>query len=188
MGKTEHRRRRIVVACYASRRTPTEIRVRFDGEPECSPQVFQIQGRVKQPVFTCKFSFRDRNVSSRSSMSEQSNSKRWLPSLASQKDHSAERKGWSITKARFIRFTGSGGVNDNSICSLAGVSPGQPVQSRRMADSPIRRQRHVEAMGPPGSWDLDSGSRFPLVNYAFMSTKNLNFLSTTDNLQIFNLK
>ncbi|KAK4258876.1 hypothetical protein QN277_005275 [Acacia crassicarpa] len=70
---------------------------RFDGEPECSPQVFQIQGRVKQPVFTCKFSFRDRSVSSRSSMSEQSNSKRWLPSLASQKDHSAERKGWSIT-------------------------------------------------------------------------------------------
>lgn len=38
---------------------------RFDGEPECSPQVFQIQGNVKQPVFTCKFSFRDRNVGSR---------------------------------------------------------------------------------------------------------------------------
>lgn len=36
----------------------------FDGEPECSPQVFQIQGNIRQPVFTCKFSFRttgDRN-------------------------------------------------------------------------------------------------------------------------------
>lgn len=41
----------------------------FDGEPECSPQVFQIQGNIKQPVFTCKFSFRstgDRNQRSRS--------------------------------------------------------------------------------------------------------------------------
>ncbi|KAK8678053.1 hypothetical protein V6N13_143566 [Hibiscus sabdariffa] len=36
----------------------------FDGEPECSPQVFQIRGNIRQPVFTCKFSFRntgDRN-------------------------------------------------------------------------------------------------------------------------------
>ena len=41
---------------------------RFDGEPECNPQVFQIQGNVKQPVFTCKFSFRNssgRNLGSR---------------------------------------------------------------------------------------------------------------------------
>ncbi|XP_059302340.1 uncharacterized protein LOC132054315 [Lycium ferocissimum] len=40
----------------------------FDGEPECSPQVFQVNGNVKQPVFTCKFSFRnssDRNSRSR---------------------------------------------------------------------------------------------------------------------------
>ncbi|KAL5700651.1 hypothetical protein ACHQM5_026071 [Ranunculus cassubicifolius] len=29
----------------------------FEGEPECSPQVFQIQGNIRQPVFTCKFSF-----------------------------------------------------------------------------------------------------------------------------------
>ncbi|KAI9128331.1 hypothetical protein K1719_001324 [Acacia pycnantha] len=69
---------------------------RFDGEPECSPQVFQIQGNVKQPVFTCKFSFRDRNLACRSSVSESSNSKGWLNSLKSQKDQSAERKGWSI--------------------------------------------------------------------------------------------
>ena len=30
----------------------------FDGEPECSPQVFQIRGNIRQPVFTCKFSLR----------------------------------------------------------------------------------------------------------------------------------
>ncbi|KAL5056574.1 hypothetical protein RYX36_037256 [Vicia faba] len=36
---------------------------RFDGEPECSPHVYQVKGEVKQPVFTCKFkfSFRDKN-------------------------------------------------------------------------------------------------------------------------------
>lgn len=40
----------------------------FGGEPECSPQVFQVKGNVKQPVFTCIFSFRnsgDRNFLSR---------------------------------------------------------------------------------------------------------------------------
>lgn len=40
----------------------------FEKEPECSPQVFQIQGNVKQPVFTCNFGFRnntDRNLRSR---------------------------------------------------------------------------------------------------------------------------
>lgn len=38
----------------------------FDGEPECSPQVFQIQGNIRQPVFTCKFSFRTGDRSQRS--------------------------------------------------------------------------------------------------------------------------
>lgn len=42
---------------------------RFEKEPECSPQVYQVQGSVKQPFFTCKFSFRnngaDRNLRSR---------------------------------------------------------------------------------------------------------------------------
>lgn len=40
----------------------------FDGEPECSPQVFQVQGNIRQPVFTCKFCCRsagDRNSSAR---------------------------------------------------------------------------------------------------------------------------
>ncbi|KAK9163549.1 hypothetical protein Syun_004451 [Stephania yunnanensis] len=74
----------------------------FDGEPECSPQVFQIQGTIRQPVFTCKFSFRssaaDRNIRSRSSQSEQSSSRSWLSSLGSERERPGkERKGWSIT-------------------------------------------------------------------------------------------
>lgn len=36
----------------------------FGGEPECSPVVYQIQGNIKQPVFSCKFSS-DRNGRSR---------------------------------------------------------------------------------------------------------------------------
>jgi Protein of unknown function (DUF1005) len=31
----------------------------FAGEPECSPQVLQVQGSMKQPMFTCKFSCRN---------------------------------------------------------------------------------------------------------------------------------
>lgn len=40
----------------------------FAGEPECSPQIFQVQGSVRQAVFTCKFSLRnpgDRNLGPR---------------------------------------------------------------------------------------------------------------------------
>lgn len=70
----------------------------FDGEPECSPQVFQVQGNVKQPVFTCKFSFRSSSDLKNSSMSEKSLSRSWFPSLKTQKDQfTKERKGWSIT-------------------------------------------------------------------------------------------
>ncbi|OMO75279.1 hypothetical protein CCACVL1_16238 [Corchorus capsularis] len=73
----------------------------FGGEPECSPQVFQVQGSVKQAVFTCKFGFRntsDRNLGSRSSLQESNTSRNWLTSLKTDKDNfSKERKGWSIT-------------------------------------------------------------------------------------------
>ncbi|XP_007041415.2 PREDICTED: uncharacterized protein LOC18607278 [Theobroma cacao] len=73
----------------------------FGGEPECSPQVFQVQGGLKQAVFTCKFGFRntsDRNLGSRSSLPESNTTRNWLPSLKTEKDQSSkERKGWSIT-------------------------------------------------------------------------------------------
>nr|XP_043621669.1 uncharacterized protein LOC122593340 [Erigeron canadensis] len=62
----------------------------FDGEPECSPQVFQVNGNVRQAVFTCKFSFRnsnDRNLRSGSTLSEVKNQGKVVK----------ERKGWSIT-------------------------------------------------------------------------------------------
>ncbi|CAK9167876.1 unnamed protein product [Ilex paraguariensis] len=73
----------------------------FDGEPECSPQVFQVNGNVRQPVFTCKFGFRnsgERDFRSRSSLSEPSTSKSWLSSFTSDKEQPVnERKGWSLT-------------------------------------------------------------------------------------------
>ncbi|KAF9675772.1 hypothetical protein SADUNF_Sadunf09G0067600 [Salix dunnii] len=73
----------------------------FGGGPECSPQVFQVQGSVRQAVFTCKFSLRnpgDRNLVSMPSMTEPTPSRNWLPSLGADKHPPAkERKGWSIT-------------------------------------------------------------------------------------------
>ncbi|CAA0807430.1 Protein of unknown function (DUF1005 [Striga hermonthica] len=77
---------------------------RFDGEPECSPQVFQVNGNVKQPVFTCKFgvrNFGDRVLRSRSALSEPSTSSSCFTPIKSRSDNShnprKERKGWSIT-------------------------------------------------------------------------------------------
>ncbi|KAL6517532.1 hypothetical protein OROMI_033233 [Orobanche minor] len=74
---------------------------RFDREPECSPQVFQVNGNVKQPVFTCKFSFRnsgERILRSRSALPERSTSSSCFTPVKSDGDQpSKERKGWSIT-------------------------------------------------------------------------------------------
>uniref|UniRef100_A0A1J3KAS5 Formin-like protein 18 n=1 Tax=Noccaea caerulescens TaxID=107243 RepID=A0A1J3KAS5_NOCCA len=76
----------------------------FDGEPECSPQVFQVQGNTKQAVFTCKFGARnsnsgDRNlIHSSSMMSELISTRSCISSMKSEKEQaSKERKGWSIT-------------------------------------------------------------------------------------------
>ncbi|XP_050211053.1 uncharacterized protein LOC126661267 [Mercurialis annua] len=65
----------------------------FGGEPECSPQVFQVQGNLKQAVFTCKFGLR--NSGERQSILEPSTSRNWL---GNEKDQpTKERKGWTIT-------------------------------------------------------------------------------------------
>ncbi|KAF8050617.1 hypothetical protein N665_1922s0003 [Sinapis alba] len=62
----------------------------FDGEPECSPQVFQVQGNTKQAVFTCKFGARNSNSGDRNQLCSSS--------MRSEKEQpSKERKGWSIT-------------------------------------------------------------------------------------------
>uniref|UniRef100_A0A2P2ISE7 Uncharacterized protein MANES_16G107200 n=2 Tax=Rhizophora mucronata TaxID=61149 RepID=A0A2P2ISE7_RHIMU len=71
----------------------------FGGEPECSPVVFQIQGSIRQPVFSCKFSA-DRNSRSRSlPLDFTSNSKKgWMmKTFSTEKERAArERKGWMI--------------------------------------------------------------------------------------------
>ncbi|XP_010943312.1 uncharacterized protein [Elaeis guineensis] len=73
----------------------------FGGDPECSPQVFQVQGSMRQPVFTCKFSCRnpaDRNLRSRSVAAEPCSSRSWLSSFGSERERPMkERKGWSVT-------------------------------------------------------------------------------------------
>ncbi|XP_031270831.1 uncharacterized protein LOC116129223 [Pistacia vera] len=108
----------------------------FDGEPECSPQVFQIQGNIKQPVFTCKFSFRntgDRNQRSRSLQSEASSARSWLSSFGSERERPGkERKGWSIT------------VHDLSGSPVAAASMVTPFVASPGSDRVSRSN--------PGSW------------------------------------
>ncbi|KAL4281677.1 hypothetical protein GQ457_03G034800 [Hibiscus cannabinus] len=108
----------------------------FDGEPECSPQVFQIRGNIRQPVFTCKFSFRntrDRNQRSRSLRSESSNSRSWLSSFGSERERlGKERKGWSIT------------VHDLSGSPVAAASMVTPFVASPGSDRVSRSN--------PGSW------------------------------------
>ncbi|XP_074273738.1 uncharacterized protein LOC141597254 [Silene latifolia] len=75
----------------------------FGGEPECSPVVYQIQGSIRQPVFSCKFSA-DRNSRSRSlpanftPNNNNNNNKAWIVrSLSGEKEKPVrERKGWMI--------------------------------------------------------------------------------------------
>ncbi|XVF34945.1 hypothetical protein REPUB_Repub18cG0102000 [Reevesia pubescens] len=68
----------------------------FGGEPECSPVVFQIQGNIRQPVFSCKFSA-DRSRS-RSLPRDFTNKNRgWMRTLSGEKERQGrERKGWMI--------------------------------------------------------------------------------------------
>lgn len=69
----------------------------FGGEPECSPVVLQIQGNIRQPVFSCKFC-PDRNNRSRSLPSDFStNNRGWMRTLSGEGlKPGRERKGWMI--------------------------------------------------------------------------------------------
>ncbi|KAI4347043.1 hypothetical protein L6164_007892 [Bauhinia variegata] len=68
----------------------------FGGEPECSPVVFQIQGNIRQPVFSCKFSA-DRNSRSRSLPPDfRNNPSRWRSFRGERERQGRERKGWMI--------------------------------------------------------------------------------------------
>ncbi|GMN50657.1 hypothetical protein TIFTF001_019815 [Ficus carica] len=76
----------------------------FGGEPECSPVVFQIQGSIRQPVFSCKFSA-DRNSRSRSlpsdytlNSSSSSNNRGWMRTFSGEREKPGrERKCWMVT-------------------------------------------------------------------------------------------
>ncbi|KAK6944891.1 Protein of unknown function DUF1005 [Dillenia turbinata] len=69
----------------------------FGGEPECSPVVFQIQGNIRQPVFSCKFSA-DRNSRCRSLPLDFTTSNRgWISTFSGEREKPGrERKGWMI--------------------------------------------------------------------------------------------
>ncbi|XP_068649300.1 uncharacterized protein [Aristolochia californica] len=69
----------------------------FGGEPECSPVVFQIQGNIRQPVFTCKFTA-GRTAAPRSLQLDYTNTSRgWMGSYRMEKERSGrERKGWRV--------------------------------------------------------------------------------------------
>ncbi|XP_062090930.1 uncharacterized protein LOC133797137 [Humulus lupulus] len=74
----------------------------FGGEPECSPVVFQIQGNIRQPVFSCKFSA-DRNARSRSlpsdfTINSSSRNRGWMRTFSGERERPGrERKGWMVT-------------------------------------------------------------------------------------------
>nr|GEX83691.1 hypothetical protein [Tanacetum cinerariifolium] len=94
----------------------------FGGEPECSPVVFQIQGNIRQPVFSCKFSA-DRNSRSRG----------WRTNFSSTKEkHGRERKGWMIV------------VHDLSGSSIAAASMITPFVPSQGCDRVSRSN--------PGAW------------------------------------
>ncbi|PQQ16337.1 uncharacterized protein Pyn_37713 [Prunus yedoensis var. nudiflora] len=129
---------RVQAQCVPQRAEPDPRFVfQFDGEPECSPQVFQIQGNIRQPVFTCKFSFRstgDRGTQrSRSLHLDHGNSRSWLGSFGSERERPGkERKGWSIT------------VHDLSGSPVAAASMVTPFVASPGSDRVSRSN--------PGSW------------------------------------
>ncbi|RAL47209.1 hypothetical protein DM860_013174 [Cuscuta australis] len=143
----------------------------FDGEPECSPQVFQIQGNIRQPVFTCKFSFRssaDRNQRSRSMAMEQTGSRGWLSSFGSERERPGkERKGWSIT----VHDLSGSPVAAASMVTPFVASPGSDRVSRsnpgswlilRPGDGTWKPWGRLEAWRERGSAD-GLGYRFELI-------------------------
>ncbi|GER25141.1 hypothetical protein STAS_00700, partial [Striga asiatica] len=97
----------------------------FGGEPEMSPVVFQIQGNIRQPVFSCKFSAGRNNRSRRLS---------WLRrTLSSDKDGPVgPRKGWMMT------------VHDLSGSAVAAASMITPFV-------PSRGSQRV-SRSSPGAW------------------------------------
>ncbi|XP_030528627.1 uncharacterized protein LOC115739593 [Rhodamnia argentea] len=146
----------------------------FDGEPECSPQVFQIQGNIRQPVFTCKFSFRSHNGDhhaqrSRSLPLESSScSRSWLSSFGSGRERPVkERKGWSIT----VHDLSGSPVATASMVTPFVASPGTDRVSRsnpgswlilRPGDGTWKPWGRLEAWRERGASD-SLGCRFEII-------------------------
>lgn len=143
----------------------------FDGPPETSPQIFQVRGNIRQPVFTCKFSFRtaDRNQRSRVVAPEPSCAGRaWLSSFGSDRERSVkERKGWSIT----IHDLSGSPVAVASMVTPFVASPGSDRVSRsnpgcwlilRPGDGTWKPWGRLEAWRERGSTD-GLGFRFELI-------------------------
>lgn len=143
----------------------------FDGDVECSPQVFQIQGNIRQPVFTCKFSFRsnlDPNHRTRSLPSEPNCSLKWLRSFGSERERPRkERKGWSVT----VHDLSGSPVAAASMVTPFVASPGSDRVSRsnpgswlilRPSDGTWKPWGRLEAWRERGSSD-GLGFRFELI-------------------------
>ncbi|CAH8311433.1 unnamed protein product [Eruca vesicaria subsp. sativa] len=144
----------------------------FDGEPECSPQVVQIQGSIRQPVFTCKFSCRntgDRRMRSRSLPTETSVPRSWLNSFGSERERPGkERKGWSIT----VHDLSGSPVAMASIVTPFVASPGSDRVSRsnpgswlilRPGDGTWKPWGRLEAWRERGGATDGLGYRFELI-------------------------
>lgn len=69
----------------------------FDGQPELSPQIVQIQGNIRQPIFSCKFT-RDRSFRSRAGQLDGGyGANDWEGVSKAAKDrYKRERKGWLL--------------------------------------------------------------------------------------------
>ncbi|XWS17345.1 hypothetical protein CRYUN_Cryun33cG0059600 [Craigia yunnanensis] len=68
----------------------------FGGEPECSPVVFQIQGNIRQPVFSCKFSA-DRSRSRSLPPDFTYKNRGWMRTVSGERERQGrERKGWMV--------------------------------------------------------------------------------------------
>ncbi|EPS64751.1 hypothetical protein M569_10025 [Genlisea aurea] len=143
----------------------------FDGEPECSPQIFQIRGNSRQPVFTCKFSFRsgDRNQRSRSVPADSRGGGRgWLSSFGSERERAGkERKGWSVT----IHDLSGSPVAVASMVTPFVASPGSDRVSRsnpgcwlilRPGDGTWKPWGRLEAWRERGTADV-LGYRFEII-------------------------
>ncbi|KAG2267731.1 hypothetical protein Bca4012_061696 [Brassica carinata] len=144
----------------------------FEGEPECSPQVVQIQGSIRQPVFTCKFSCRntgDRAMRSISLPTETRVPRSWLNSFGSERERPGkERKGWSVT----VHDLSGSPVAMASIVTPFVASPGSDRVSRsnpgswlilRPGDGTWKPWGRLEAWRERGGATDGLGYRFELI-------------------------